>query len=307
MNDDQVLNQLSQTDVYAPGTEMPATAWSRDAALAEIERRMGMEPRASTDHPTAALLDRDDRRGTMQTQPTQVPTTVPPQKKRRLVALGTAFAVVAAVAGIAIWLSSLGDRGDDVTLARPASPVTTEPPTVPPPIAAVEAAIDAYNAGDVDGWVAAFDPGAEEAQPEAWGYFFEILMNANQQLVVVEPCRVISAGPSVVECTLAVTDDFHGPAGISDTAPAQFHLNDQLRITEWANNGDCCAAQFAFNTAFHQWLRASHFEVYAQIQPNDIESLPGFRTDPADMGIAIQYVEEFVAQSNIYPIDLTSP
>jgi len=50
-------------------------------------------------------------------------------------------------------------------------------------------------------------------------------------------------------------------------------------------------------------MRDEYPDVYASIQPADLGSLPGWRRDPADMAVAIQYVEEFVAQSDIYPVE----
>ncbi len=139
------------------------------------------------------------------------------------------------------------------------------------------------------------------------GYFFEIFMNANQRLEVVEPCRLITGSPVVVECTIHLFDGFHGPAGISGTAPAQFYLDDDLRITRWDDNQDCCLKQAAFTRDFWFWLLDAHRDVYDQIRPIDNGALPGYGgRDPADMSIAIQYVDEFVAQSDKYPLDLSN-
>ena len=44
MIDDQpLLEQLAATDAYALDTPLPEEAWTRDVALAEIERRVGMQ------------------------------------------------------------------------------------------------------------------------------------------------------------------------------------------------------------------------------------------------------------------------
>lgn len=191
---------------------------------------------------------------------------------------------------------------------RTTLPVTTTVVDAEQAVGAVLAAIDSYNRGDIDRWVAAFDPESSEA-PEAdtSGYFDEIFMNANHQNEVVEPCQLIASDPAVVECKLSMFDDFHGPAGISGTAPAQFRLNDQLKLIEWTDNQDCCDRQRAYTRAFNNWLRDSHPDIYEQIRPGDLESLPGFRTDPADMAIAIQYVAEFIAQSDTYPLEVVDP
>lgn len=196
------------------------------------------------------------------------------------------------------------------TAAAPTTtlPVTTTVVDAEQAVGAVLVAIDSYNSGDIDRWVAAFDPESSEApEAETWGYFDEIFMNANRQYEVVEPCQLVASDPGVVECTLAMFDDFHGPAGISGTAPAQFRLNDQLKLSGFDDNQDCCDRQFAYTRAFNNWLRDIHADVYEQIKPSDIGSLPGWRTDPADMAIAIQYVAEFIAQSDTYPLEVVDP
>ena len=49
MNDDQLLlEQLAATDTCPPKTPLPEQAWSRDVALAEIERRVGMHTQGRT-------------------------------------------------------------------------------------------------------------------------------------------------------------------------------------------------------------------------------------------------------------------
>ncbi len=49
--------------------------------------------------------------------------------------------------------------------------------------------------------------------------------------------------------------------------------------------------------------RLGYSDVYKEIRPVDFESLPGWQRDPSDMLIAVQYVDEFVAQSDDYPIN----
>ncbi len=48
MNDSQALTQLAETDAYASVSAMPSSAWSRETARSEIERRMGMDTHEST-------------------------------------------------------------------------------------------------------------------------------------------------------------------------------------------------------------------------------------------------------------------
>ena len=48
IDDQQLLEQLAATDAYAPDMPLPVAAWTHDAALAEIERRVGMRTQERT-------------------------------------------------------------------------------------------------------------------------------------------------------------------------------------------------------------------------------------------------------------------
>jgi hypothetical protein len=223
---------------------------------------------------------------------------------------------VTAIAALLAAVALVGCQGDD-TATTQAPPTTTPVASTTAPttdataagesqVAAVMTAIEAFNAGDVEGWVAAFDPAAEEVEPEITPWY-EILMNANNRIDVVEPCQLVEANPALVECTLQRSDDFLSPAGFLGTQSAQFHLNDQLLITDWEDNQICCAVFderiFSYTGAFYAWLQSNHPDVYEQIKPVDSpRDVPGWKTDPANMAIAIQSVGEFLAQSDTYPI-----
>ncbi len=113
-------------------------------------------------------------------------------------------------------------------------------------------------------------------------------------------------GESTVQCLTSIRSDFHGPAGFVDRGTLTVVVNTDSRISSLNSEGTCCEVEFQFNNRFWQWLEVAHPAVYEEIKPEDFasgkESLPGFRRDPAHMLIAIQYVEEFVAQSPDYPI-----
>ena len=73
------------------------------------------------------------------------------------------------------------------------------------------------------------------------------------------------------------------------------------------------ARKSSFNQAFHQWLSDTYPDVYSQMDPGYISgnvssNAPGFNTqNPEHMLIAVEYVEEFVAQSDTYPLDRKDP
>lgn len=140
MNDAQLLELLSTTDALAPDLELPGSVWSREAALSEIERRIGMDTRDKTTG--------------------QIPGQIPGEQDRRwyrgwLVA-AAAFIIVAAI-GIALALVNARSDGPDVI---DESPVTTLREA---PVESGSAAIDAYfaalRAGDPDAIEATLAPG----------------------------------------------------------------------------------------------------------------------------------------------------
>ena len=109
MNDDQLLlEHLAVTDEFAPDTPLPAEAWTRDAALAEIERRVGMQ---TEERIRPRLPERTRSRGW-------------------LVAAAAFVAVLIVGTVMLFWPGP--DRGPVVV----DTPTTTVPPTTTPPTTA---------------------------------------------------------------------------------------------------------------------------------------------------------------------------
>lgn len=61
--------------------------------------------------------------------------------------------------------------------------------------------------------------------------------------------------------------------------------------------------RWAFLSAFGMWFEVEYPEIYREIEPATSDGLPGLEADPADMLVVLQYVDEFVAQSDVYPLD----
>ena len=140
MNDNQVLEQLSETDPYAPGTLMPASAWSREAALSEIERRMGMEPHESTKRPAITSTPTRTEQPTMARTPVGKEPRAPWWRGPRVVV--SAFAVTAMVVVAVLVLTNLTDSdGTDAASG---------------PSATINDYVDAYNDGNIDEIMALF-------------------------------------------------------------------------------------------------------------------------------------------------------
>ena len=170
-------------------------------------------------------------------------------------------------------------------------------------IAAVLSALEAKNSFDLDGWLMAFEGGEREVPPFAE----QILMNAEQRWEIVEPCQVTgesTSGDTVVECLLQDITSFWGVGGISDTRLQTFKVNSDGLIT---NNRSTFSSnrRDAFNAGFHLWLSDTYPDVWSEMDPGYITgSGPGFDTkNPDHMLTAVEYVEEFVAQSDKYPLD----
>ena len=204
------------------------------------------------------------------------------RRKRWGTAALVAASLVVAVGIVGIWSAQRDDPIAD-----------------PPEIASVLHYFSVADAGDLAALnalrseeVAANDPIRDQ-----------MLINLNNR-TVVEECS--SSGPApgggqLVTCQTTDINDFHGPAGIE--LPV-------LRTLTVAGDGTILADHAEVNfdegsryaTQFWIWLRNSYPDVYAEIEPWDLQSMPGWRTDPADALVALDYVGEFIAQSEEYPI-----
>ena len=171
--------------------------------------------------------------------------------------------------------------------------------------AAVLSALEAKNSFDLDGWLAALEGGQRAGVPS---FAEEILINAEERWEVVEPCQVTgenSSGETAVECLIQETTSYWGVGGISDTKKQVLLVNADGLISNSNHFGS--ARKNSFNQAFHQWLSDTYPEVYSEMGYNRISNnAPGFDTqNPDHMLIAVEYVAEFVARSDKYPLDPT--
>lgn len=205
-----------------------------------------------------------------------------------------------------------GTGADSTTTAAATVPPQTSAPTtaVAPatePVATVMDAITAWNSGDFDAWL-----GFWEVDPAEDYLFDRSVMASNEQIAVTTPCAVVddSSGRVVVECSVHVEDDFHGAGGITSDGTMAFTLNGAGLIVEndsmtYQDDGVCCPRWQEFHRAFHAWLADAHPDVYDEIGPDGGPSwwLPGYAGGDADhMKVAIRYVDEFVAESDVYPL-----
>jgi hypothetical protein len=237
------------------------------------------------------LLHHVERRARITDTRREQPRIEPPASRRRLGWLIAAAAAAGTVllAGALIVIST----GREIRSAAP--PAGTEAVTV------ARSAYDALNQGDVEGWLAHFSADAEvfDMTREAAATRYEILAAARYQAEVIEPCRLSAA--SVVECTVIATDAFSGAGGISSTRRERFVMNEDGRIglAEATVVDIVQPGPYTFAQEFWDWLREAHPRVFDQIRPTIRTHLP---ETPEHMETALEFVDEFLAQSEVYPI-----
>ncbi len=121
MNDSQLLERLAATDAYAPGAPLPSSSRTRNAAIAEIERRADM-----------------------QTQKRTVPPTPPRRTRDGWLVAAAAFAVVLLLGVAMAFWASQGNE-DVIEPTTTTSAVSTTITTVPPPPEPVPPMVDAWQ------------------------------------------------------------------------------------------------------------------------------------------------------------------
>ncbi len=215
--------------------------------------------------------------------------------------IGVATAALALIVGLGTW-AVIGGGGD--------AAAETE-------VDVVLLANEARNRGDLDAYharltgVALSEETFSGGEPDAMDY-----ANSTTELF---GCGVVLAptGESIVECLSISTDDFYSTGGIVDSQTATFLVTEDGKIRSQhsvGNEGDIPweETEFGmFNFAFWSWLMEAHPTVFGEIGPTPINlsNIPGLddpflsdRHQPEEMLVAIQYVDEFVAQSDVYPL-----
>ena len=258
MTHDALVETLAQADAYAPGNELPTGTRSSSVALEEIRRRIDMDVQELT-------------------------KPVKPEKKRYngwLIA-AAAFAAVILVVGAAMLLANPADEIPPATTPPTTQAVTPTTQAAPPTtVAAVEEATvttvvavdDALSAEDqafVEGLVAAFNEGDEEAvleffapsasfttivQPDSGveGFRDELVYRwALNAVWEMQDCKIEF---SAISCQMLVSDDTYtgGPL------PARLRLIvDDGVITSFTLIEDKVTILPAI-TAFFEWVDENH-------------------------------------------------
>ena len=197
-----------------------------------------------------------------------------PHRRRNLVlALGTAAViVVAVVVGIAIAGS---DSGEEVAAT--------------PPIQVAEQIMEAHIAGGPIAMLEFFESGyadIERPSQEVFQILNERIIDGEFRCEETRPGRVLRRTPT--------TNDFHSAGGIDPDVTWTFTFNEASEVVGLQGVAGQVGQIRDYNDAFTAWL----LETYPDVAG------PGYvpTADPASAEIAVRYVNEFVAQSDDYPI-----
>ena len=204
--------------------------------------------------------------------------------------------------GVAIWFDDPSDAaayGDRLVEILPPEDDELARSLLEPRAQAIESMLAAYNQARSDDWRASFLGPPELGNglgPNAEASF----MAAAGRWELIGPCVT---EPEVVICPTHRSDAFYGVGGFDHDARFVFffapHTDDLIgyEVAEDAGPSDWFDGHGAFELAFIEWLERAHPDVSVSRGPDWI----GIAT--ADMPTALQYVAEFVAQSDVYPIE----
>ncbi len=155
MNDSQLLERVAAINRYAETAPLPDEFGTREAALHEIERRVGMDTRDTERKATTEMPSQEAQRETLVGE-------TPPHSRRWSGPWLAAAVFIAILGAVGLFaLLSYGSDGDDVA-TQPE--VDESPAIVAEALATAEEYYDAFNAGDLEGMRALFAPGIEMQQ-----------------------------------------------------------------------------------------------------------------------------------------------
>ena len=300
--------------------------------MADFERKLAMLAERGTHVGPEELIERieaglaDDplvvvrqrRKGPSMTLKTD---DVEKQGSRRRVN-GIAWGLTVFILIMAVGVVFILNTGNE-TPAPPAQPGTTTPDpvqtTVPQPpettldpasleakVVVVEAMVAARNSGDYEAWRSSFitrfpfifgSQVTDEAELE-WQHS---QMAANDVWTITGECRLTGASTGIT-CPMELRNEFHGPAGLYFVVPEmRLMFNGAGELTGvTADDYEIAGDPAEYNAAFDAWLAEAHPEVHASFGPR-VEGENGL-PNPEDMPTALEYVDEFIAQSDIYPL-----
>ena len=195
MNDTQLLTRLAEANAYGKETPLPATIWTSDLALREIERRMGMDTHESTSkQKTTGATEQLQSSGAADVVAKQTP-----RNRRSAALVAAANFVLVIVVGVGIALMN----GED----------EPQPFGAESSMAVADDYFAAFNAGDSEAVMALFTPdatfafqsvGDRTAEPTLRTFWEERLVwnTAQGTIMTTHDCAVTDEAPGAVtvEC-----------------------------------------------------------------------------------------------------------
>jgi hypothetical protein len=119
-----------------------------------------------------------------------------------------------------------------------------------------------------------------------------------------EPCEEVPVGRGTYRCRMLESTDFHSVGGLTPWVDRMTATIDEAGlITDVSHdivNFD--SGVQVFNTRFQRWLADAHPDAAEEM--NGVVMTRSFAAQ--DALIALEYVEEFIAQSDTYPLEATS-
>ncbi|MEN8240063.1 MAG: sigma-70 family RNA polymerase sigma factor [Actinomycetota bacterium] len=104
----------------------------------------------------------------------------------------------------------------------------------------------------------------------------------------------------VAECDLVATNDFYLPGGVEATSTEMMTFNEDGMIIVWGVGGGFPDESFDYWYAFRDWLLVEYPHAIGEVFIT-WNSTPRLTSRAAET--ALEYVDEFVAASDRYPID----
>jgi hypothetical protein len=291
--------------------------------LAERGHRVGPEEliervEAELAHDPLVVVTKQ-RKGIGMSVRTEKPTDHGGRQRHSGLAWGViAFAAILALGGI--YLAFADGGGVDATLPEPATTPTTVAEITTTTAAAgvipfeesmatIEAMIDAYNSGDIESLVAYLSDnpivlGSSAREDRDWDGL-RSFMAANDTWEITGPCE--TRGRALVGCPVRMENDFMSPAGIRFDVPVLligFDADGAVRTIE-LNSFGATGSPDDYIEAFDAWLEETNPEIHSSFGPRigEISGDWGSLPSSADMPVALDLVDEFIADSDVYPLD----
>jgi hypothetical protein len=183
----------------------------------------------------------------------------------------------------------------------------------PEEIASVLGMYDALNAHDAETYATYWAEGANGWGTYIWRNRKAVVGSPEMEQgfeerrawggqVAVSDCELVDM---TVTCHEAWDDPVYGVAGITWDSDVMYLFDDEGRITAMSHTEYASSEWVAFGSEFGPWMRAAHPEIvdtYLVPGLGDSFIWDNWYATPESVAEIISLVEEFVAQSDVYPL-----